>query len=246
VRQAATYVYGNAGHEPWRLTLALTGCLPGDIGTLESIFDRVTYFKNAPQDTTVTLRRRDLALTRRVILGSAQVPHVNGHDLSAVLDRVLDRAPRLAVEWAWARVAWLRINDAPDLELVLSAPEPFPDEVRAAIRAAADDDDCRAVLDLLEERSLAGRGEGAARDLLEIIDDGSAIVTERLGHWLTSGNDDLAYEARVTLGHTGSSGDASTAASMEGPVRRLARGALERPLLGFDPRRQDPRRPQRA
>jgi len=70
------------------------------------------------------------------------------------------------------------------------------DELRAAVRQAADDQDVRWALDLIEHSDPSNRAHGTIRDLLQWLDDGSEVITQRLVAWLRADDDRLTYEAR--------------------------------------------------
>ena len=198
VREAVTFTYGADRTESWRLTVSLQACLPADLRSL----DRTLRTLARGHDARAGLAGPGLEVARAVVIGSAQERRVAGYHLGKLLDTLRPALPRLAMEWAWERVAWLRtFDDADDLDRTSLAPEPFPDDIVDQLADAAVDEDRIRLLDRLEAEPEGWRERGALRALLALTDRGSTVVTDRIARWLRHPDSTLAYEANLALEH---------------------------------------------
>lgn len=200
VRETATRIYNYSRRDPWRLTAALRACLPDDLHSLAAVLDLASGEHPDP-DATVALDGEDLDTARQVALASATTAHPSAPELAEVFRRLRQADAGLASEWAWERIDWIGTLEDADLDAIIRAPQPFADDLKASIAAAATDEDRRRGLALVESRPPMLVG-AAARDLLDIVDRGDALVTDRLLDWLRAGDSELRYEAHRALEHT--------------------------------------------
>jgi hypothetical protein len=129
---------------------------------------------------------------------AASEPRIDGYELAEL--GTYAQLPRLVIEACLARVRWLAANPVKDLAAMM-ARAGLPDDLETAARTGAQDHDRIELIELIEDPVLDGEARADAVKLLGWIDDHD-VVTDRLGRWLASDDEQLRYCASVMLRHT--------------------------------------------
>jgi hypothetical protein len=180
------------------LELALEACLPADVESLVSIIYPLKYRQSegrAPLDDAQAAR------AAAVVLAAAARDRLPGRELGTIIEFLAPYQPRLAIEFCRARVTHQQADTRErDLNSLMRI-DALPDELRDAVRDSAGEADIVWALDQLAASGPADPAHGTLRDILEWLDYGQAIITDRIAAWHRSENDRLRYEAERVLDH---------------------------------------------
>jgi hypothetical protein len=183
------------------LDIALLACPPDGVRRLSILlFHRATRLRHLHSPAALTPTQ--VSAARDIVINAAARERADGREIKHIIER-LPASERLAVEYSFARIAWLDSREANTKTLSATfGPDSVPDEISEIVAGASTDADRVALLDQIENEAEHNSAYSARRDLLGWIDQGSAVITERLIRWLASGEDDLRYEADQILDHT--------------------------------------------
>lgn len=179
-----------------QLDLVIEACLPDDVDSLSTLVYQLEHAGQADQVT-----EQQAARAAQIVCAAATRERLDGHELQTIIKFLEGLHRRLAIDFCRARIAHQLADDrARDLYASMRI-DSLPDELRTLVHAAATDHDVGWVLDQIEASDPTNSAHGTLRALLEWLDDGATIVTERLKTWFQSDDDRLRYEGRQVLDH---------------------------------------------
>jgi len=180
-----------------QLDLAIEACLPDDAESLSTLVHQLEHAGQADQVT-----EQQAARAAQIVCAAATQDRLEGYALRTIVEFLERLQPRLAIDFCRARIAYQLAEDRERDLYAMMRIDSLPDELRTLVRVAATADDVGWVLDQIEASTPTNSAHGTLRDLLEWLDDGGTIVTERLTTWFRSDKDHLRYEARQVLDHS--------------------------------------------
>lgn len=193
VRRAVARIVGwRQPASPLHVQTGTRACLPDDLFALDVLLTDL-----ARSDDPPTLDEHARENIRTVVLSAASTPRPNGDTLRRVVK--LANAPRLAVEFLLARLAWLDTDPAN----VQATPynNRFPEQLREIARGGAQDLDIEELCDRLQNAKIGASGRQSLIDLLSWLDPGDAL-SDRIAEWLVKAGTELEYTARQLLHET--------------------------------------------
>jgi len=197
VRWAVAHTAGwTPGGSVRRLRTGLRACLPANVGNALSLLAGAA--RRTQEDGLVPLEDEAASTLAALAANAAREPRIEGYKLAEL--GKLAQLPRLAVEACLARVRWLIANPVKDFEEMMGR-DGLPDELSDATRRGAEDRDRVELIEFIENPALDGEARANAVKLLTWIDDHD-VVTDRLGRWLASDDEQVRYSAFEMLRQT--------------------------------------------
>jgi hypothetical protein len=188
--------------EGWRIDIALCAAQGNDMAAVELVLTLVERAVDE-SDTALALSSTQVDRMSEIVLATAA--DESTYELSRIISQLTDR-PRLAFEWATARVTFLarrdeEVRDVESFDTILSMHlDPLPPEILDLLPNTTDEADLSTALDRLGETSLGDTFSfNALADIVASLDCGHHLVTDRIAEWINRNAEGDEYRASKLL-----------------------------------------------
>jgi hypothetical protein len=191
--------------EGWRIDIALCAAQDNDMAAVELV---LTLAERAADESGTALALSSTQVDRmcEIVLATAADERIEStYELSRIISQLTDR-PRLAFEWATARVTFLarrdeEVRDVESFDTILSMHlDPLPPEILDLLPNTTDEADLSTALDRLGETSSGDTFSfNALTDIVASLDHGHHLVTDRIAEWINRNAEGDEYRASKLL-----------------------------------------------